>query len=165
MTYACLVGFLLLALYIGLCFYAVCVFCVHAWREREQRLDVYLCERTGQGPPPRWLSPVLTGLALLLTAGPLIASFFCWDHRPALLSFLSFAVLADMLGTHVVPTLISGKRSPALETWLAYLVIAAGFGWNHHELIPAIAGAGSFLALWPGLLLLRFVRRLLEHRR
>lgn len=166
LTYACGVGLLLAALYVGLCAYAFVAFGVHAWRERKQRLDRYLCELTGQGPPPRWLSPVLTALALLLTAGPLLASLFEWDHRHVLLSFLSGAVLADMLGTHVIPTMVSGKRSPALETWPVYLLIVAGFGWNHHELIPALAGAGSFLALWPGLLLLRLVRHWIrEHRR
>ena len=164
MDYACAVAILLGLLYVGLCGYAFTAFGVHAWRERRDRLDVYLCELTGQGPPPRWLSPVLTVLALLLTAGVLLASLVWWDYRGPLLSFLAFAVLSDMLGTHVVPTLLSGKRSPAIETWPVYLLIFVGFAWSHHELIPALAGAGSFLALWPGLLLLRFGRRLIRGR-
>lgn len=137
----------------------------HAWLEWRRFLAGYLCTATGQDYPPRWLAPVLTGLALLLTAGPLLATMVWPDSRRALLSFLAGAVLADAFSTHVVPSLVADvdRPSPAIETVPAYLLVAYHYGLEHHALVPLALGAASFLGLWPLLLVLRFGRWLREY--
>lgn len=113
--------------------------------------------------PPRFLGPAF----FFLATGILLAPLGLMLVNPALLLFSVWwivgGLVADTFGTHLVPTWISGKRSPATGTAPVYLILA--FLWaslgtcgvlTTGDLLAAVAGTviGTllFLGLWPLLL-------------
>lgn len=136
----------------------------HASQEWFGGLAPYLCGLVGVTRCPRWLAPLFLILAVGILAVPLVGSVGLPDRREWLLSFACGGFLGDMLSTHMIPTWLSGRRSPGLSTWWAYLGAAIGLAiylQRHSALDPlaVVLGAGAFVSLWPFMVLLRSVLR------
>src|SRR5262249_1522778 len=83
------------------------------------------------------------------------------DLRFRFLSAAAGGFLGDILSTHIIPTVVTHRRSPALSTWWLYLIV--GLGITGYLLIGAqslnpiffAVGSLSFISLWPSILFLR----------
>lgn len=132
----------------------------HAYLEYKDDLAGYLARRFSR-LAPSWLSPVFTSLAVVNILGPWYLGIFLPEHRPLLWSWTAAAILTDILGTHTIPSRLSGETAPATETKWIYLGLFALSGWFAY-----VAGGGSlhvsglglgvasFAALWPLLVVL-----------
>lgn len=137
----------------------------HARLEWVEGLAEYLCNLVHLDKCPRWLAPVLSVLAVGILAVPLVAAVFYPDYRPCLLAWAAGGFLGDIFSTHIIPTWITGRRSPALSTWWAYLLAGGGLvayltlRLDSFEPWWFILGIVLFVILWPLMLVLRTLTR------
>lgn len=136
----------------------------HARLEWVEGLAEYLCRLVQLVNCPWWLAPVLSVLAVSILAIPLVAAVVTPDCRPQLLALAAGGFLGDIFSTHIIPTWITGHRSPALSTWWAYLLVGSGLVLYltlqlHFSPWMFILGIIVFVGLWPGMLGLRAVLR------
>jgi hypothetical protein len=136
----------------------------HARLEWVEGLADYLCSLVRMKRCPPRLAPVLSVLAVSLIGLPLIGAVIAYDdYRFHLLAWAAGGFLGDIFSTHIIPTWITGRRSPALSTWWAYILVGGGlviYLWLHsfHPLM-FVVGIISFVGLWPLMLGLRAVIR------
>jgi hypothetical protein len=136
----------------------------HARLEWVEGLAEYLCRLVRLVNCPRWLAPILSVLAVSILALPLVAAVVAPDYRPQLLALAAGGFLGDIFSTHIIPTWITGRRSPALSTWWAYLLVGGGLVVYltlrlHFHPWMFILGIVLFVGLWPGMLGLRAATR------
>lgn len=133
----------------------------HAWLEWRDGLADYLCQLVRIEKCPRWLAPTLTVLAIGNLAIPLAGALFSDGWRQILLAYAAGGFVGDTLSTHVIPSLLTKRRAPALSTWWAYLLASIGLALYLDSFLPLpfTLGITSFVALWPAMLLLRAALR------
>ena len=125
---------------------------VHAIVEWRGGLHRYLAETVAwPGLATPAAGAVLFGLAVSLHLLPLLAvSLLEASWTPAGAAWVAGSRLADLLGTHALPTMLTGRRSPGLETALLDLgIVVVWSGIAGPEWYLGMAGALSFIALWP----------------
>jgi hypothetical protein len=138
------------------CILLVLVF-YHAWLEWVGDLAGYLCRLVRIERCPRWLPPILTVLAVGNLALPLVGALIFPRWQQLLLAYAAGGFVGDALSTHIIPSLATGQRAPALSTWWAYLLAGGGLAFYFFAPFPFIAGIISFVILWPAMLALRAV--------
>lgn len=146
----------------------------HARLEWKENLAGYLCRVVHLNDCPRWLAPALSGLAVGILAIPLVAAMLLGEEsawRACALAFAAGGFLGDIFSTHIIPTWVTGQRSPAFSTWWMYLL--AGTGLILYIFIGLDPTAGltlwvllgivAFVSLWPGMFLLRAATPAIAH--
>lgn len=130
----------------------------HAAIEFTHGLAEYLGDRL-DFVAPRQMKNVLFLLAVANLLIPLVIGVFGRSLlvQAFLFSYAAGAFLGDTFSTHLIPTWLTHKTSPATGTAPLYIALAFWSGIMANEIIwlGLIAGALSFVALWPGLLALK----------
>jgi hypothetical protein len=137
---------------------------LHASIEFSGKLDDYLGEVV-KFVPPGWLKYPLFLLALFNILLPLGLGFlFHGQLRRVFFFVVAGALLGDMFSTHLIPTWchLAKRSSPATWTWMLYLPLGAAIlvivrPGSLIDVVGIVAGALSFVLLWPILIILKWI--------
>lgn len=130
----------------------------HVGLEFKYRLDEYLGGIL-HFTAPRYLRYAFFVLATSNLVIPFIGGLLFLEYREILISYMIGGLVGDTFGTHIIPTFIFKRESPATTTWKLYLPIAIVLGvavWPLN-IYSLLSGMLSFVLLWPTLMLMKKV--------